>query len=241
MTRARRTTVLIVATTAAVCLAAGTGMRGGARCVDGKRSYSSGQGTCSWHGGVAHWIPPAPGSAPLQITGAGLILLALGITLGRRRDTTCTHRFGASASLASEQPEQEQVRPQSNAATVVVAVRTNSSVASPNSESDQPDKDANPPSRPATNQGHRSSGTESQSNVTQRGTRQVLITALATRSAMKFRYVAKNGSQTTRTITPLQLYMTFNGTECLRGYCHLRNAERHFVIARIADVTLINS
>jgi hypothetical protein len=29
---------------------------GGAICRDGSRSYSTGSGTCSWHGGVARWL-----------------------------------------------------------------------------------------------------------------------------------------------------------------------------------------
>lgn len=29
---------------------------GGAICNDGWRSYSTGSGTCSWHGGVAYWL-----------------------------------------------------------------------------------------------------------------------------------------------------------------------------------------
>lgn len=29
---------------------------GGAVCNDGSRSYSTGRGTCSWHGGVAYWL-----------------------------------------------------------------------------------------------------------------------------------------------------------------------------------------
>ena len=28
----------------------------GAICNDGHRSYSTGRGTCSWHGGVSHYI-----------------------------------------------------------------------------------------------------------------------------------------------------------------------------------------
>jgi hypothetical protein len=29
---------------------------GGAICADGTRSYSTGRGTCSWHGGVSYWL-----------------------------------------------------------------------------------------------------------------------------------------------------------------------------------------
>lgn len=29
---------------------------GGAICVDGWRSYSTGSGTCSWHGGIAYYL-----------------------------------------------------------------------------------------------------------------------------------------------------------------------------------------
>lgn len=30
----------------------------GAICADGWRSHSTGQGTCSWHGGIDHYIDP---------------------------------------------------------------------------------------------------------------------------------------------------------------------------------------
>lgn len=30
----------------------------GAICNDGSRSYSTGRGTCSWHGGVDHYLNP---------------------------------------------------------------------------------------------------------------------------------------------------------------------------------------
>ena len=30
----------------------------GAICNDGWRSYSTGSGTCSWHGGIDHYIDP---------------------------------------------------------------------------------------------------------------------------------------------------------------------------------------
>ena len=33
---------------------------GDAVCNDGSYSYSSGSGTCSWHGGVAYWVQPPP-------------------------------------------------------------------------------------------------------------------------------------------------------------------------------------
>lgn len=35
---------------------AATGGRSGAICRDGTRSYATGRGACSWHGGVAYWI-----------------------------------------------------------------------------------------------------------------------------------------------------------------------------------------
>ena len=31
-------------------------VRVGAICNDGSRSYSTGSGTCSWHGGVHYWL-----------------------------------------------------------------------------------------------------------------------------------------------------------------------------------------
>lgn len=34
----------------------GTGARIGAICCDGTRSYATGRGACSWHGGVCEWL-----------------------------------------------------------------------------------------------------------------------------------------------------------------------------------------
>jgi hypothetical protein len=44
----------------------------GAICNDGHRSYSTGRGTCSWHGGVNHYIDTEEISVPKTI---GLIIL----------------------------------------------------------------------------------------------------------------------------------------------------------------------
>lgn len=41
----------------------------GAICNDGSRSYSTGQGTCSWHGGVDHYVDPN------EIDGLSTVLL----------------------------------------------------------------------------------------------------------------------------------------------------------------------
>src|SRR5260370_5464908 len=64
-----------------IFLVSGSGsVDAGARCSDGWRSYSSGRGTCSHHGGVAHWIAskPAdyPGLTPMAWI-AGIIAVAL--------------------------------------------------------------------------------------------------------------------------------------------------------------------
>lgn len=42
----------------------------GAICRDGHRSYSTGRGTCSWHGGIDHWVDGKEISIPRT---AGLI------------------------------------------------------------------------------------------------------------------------------------------------------------------------
>lgn len=44
----------------------------GAICNDGSRSYSTGRGTCSWHGGVDHYIDTKEISVPKT---AGLIII----------------------------------------------------------------------------------------------------------------------------------------------------------------------
>lgn len=46
----------------------------GAICNDGTRSYSTGRGTCSWHGGVNHYINPNEISIGNTI---GLVLLLM--------------------------------------------------------------------------------------------------------------------------------------------------------------------
>jgi hypothetical protein len=46
----------------------------GAICNDGTRSHSTGSGTCSWHGGVKHYINPNEISIPDTI---GLVLLLI--------------------------------------------------------------------------------------------------------------------------------------------------------------------
>ena len=42
------------------------GYRVGAICEDGWRSSSTGSGTCSWHGGVDHWIYRGGTSSSLE-------------------------------------------------------------------------------------------------------------------------------------------------------------------------------
>ena len=42
------------------------GYRVGAICEDGWRSSSTGSGTCSWHGGVDHWIYRGGTSSTLE-------------------------------------------------------------------------------------------------------------------------------------------------------------------------------
>lgn len=39
----------------------------GAICHDGWRSYSKGQGTCSWHGGIDHYVNPDETDIPRTI------------------------------------------------------------------------------------------------------------------------------------------------------------------------------
>ena len=46
----------------------------GAICNDGHRSYSTGRGTCSWHGGVDHYINTNEISIPNTV---GLVVLGL--------------------------------------------------------------------------------------------------------------------------------------------------------------------
>lgn len=52
----------------------------GAICNDGHRSYSTGRGTCSWHGGVNHYIDTDEISVP-KTTGLVLIFVLTGAAL----------------------------------------------------------------------------------------------------------------------------------------------------------------
>lgn len=47
--------ILIIATIAFVVFTCASRQRVGAKCWDGSRSYSTGRGTCSHHGGVLYW------------------------------------------------------------------------------------------------------------------------------------------------------------------------------------------
>ena len=49
----------------------------GAICRDGHRSYSTGRGTCSWHGGVDHYIDTDEISIP-KTAGLTVILFLAG-------------------------------------------------------------------------------------------------------------------------------------------------------------------
>lgn len=52
----------------------------GAICNDGHRSYSTGRGTCSWHGGVDHYIDTDEISIP-KTAGLILVLIFVGSSL----------------------------------------------------------------------------------------------------------------------------------------------------------------
>jgi hypothetical protein len=59
----------------------------GAICNDGHRSYSSGIGTCSWHGGVHHYINTDEISIPKTV-GFVVILFFIGrIILLKKNDS----------------------------------------------------------------------------------------------------------------------------------------------------------
>lgn len=51
----------------------------GAICIDGHRSYSTGCGTCSWHGGVDHYINTDEISIPKTI--GFIIFVGLGFVI----------------------------------------------------------------------------------------------------------------------------------------------------------------
>lgn len=59
----------------------------GAICNDGHRSYSTGRGTCSWHGGVHHYIDTNEISIP-KTAGLVIVLIFVGgiFVAGQKKD-----------------------------------------------------------------------------------------------------------------------------------------------------------
>ena len=54
---------------------------------------------------------------------------------------------------------------------------------------------------------------------------------------VSFVYTAKDGSTTSRRVTPGELF-DVGDTPCLGAFCHLRNGDRTFVLERVGAVTL---
>lgn len=55
---------------------------------------------------------------------------------------------------------------------------------------------------------------------------------------IKLKYVNREGVQTYRTVKPYEITM-YENTQCVAGFCHLRNAERTFAIKRILELEIV--
>lgn len=67
--------------------------------------------------------------------------------------------------------------------------------------------------------------------------RQLLADAVRDNVAVAFRYQAPDATPTTRTVSPSAVVLS-NGQWYLRGWCHLRRAERTFLLDRMSDIEL---
>ncbi|WP_119697740.1 helix-turn-helix transcriptional regulator [Microbacterium halotolerans] len=64
--------------------------------------------------------------------------------------------------------------------------------------------------------------------------RELVGRALRERVAVEFRYRAKDGPETTRTVDPVKLVIS-NGDWYVQGWCHTRRAMRTFNLERVSD------
>jgi predicted DNA-binding transcriptional regulator YafY len=65
----------------------------------------------------------------------------------------------------------------------------------------------------------------------------LLRQAIQEKRDVSFVYAAKDGSTTSRRVTPTELF-DVGETPCLAAFCHLRNGERPFVLERVGSVQL---
>lgn len=65
----------------------------------------------------------------------------------------------------------------------------------------------------------------------------LLRQAIQEKKDVSFVYTARDGSTTSRRVTPIELFEV-GDTPCLGAFCHLRDGERTFVLERVGPVTL---
>ena len=65
----------------------------------------------------------------------------------------------------------------------------------------------------------------------------LLRQAIQEKRDVSFVYAAKDGSTTSRRVTPTELF-DVGDTACLGAYCHLRQGERTFVLERVGQIKL---
>jgi predicted DNA-binding transcriptional regulator YafY len=65
----------------------------------------------------------------------------------------------------------------------------------------------------------------------------LLEQAIREKRDVSFTYAARDGSTTTRRVTPNDVF-DVGDTPCLSAFCHLRNGERTFVLERVGPITL---
>ena len=57
---------------------------------------------------------------------------------------------------------------------------------------------------------------------------------------INFSYVDNKGAKSIRTIKPERFTYSYRDNLCIEGYCFLRKKERHFVVSKMVDITLVN-
>jgi len=65
----------------------------------------------------------------------------------------------------------------------------------------------------------------------------LIQSAMEDHRQMRFVYWKTNGTSAHRVMTPIRFEIA-GGTQCVRGYCWLRKAERLFALSRMTDVTV---
>ena len=68
--------------------------------------------------------------------------------------------------------------------------------------------------------------------------RQTIKDAIKSSGTIKFQYTKYNGEEGVREIDPSEILIA-KGSQCVRGFCHLRQEARTFAIKRITDIKIL--